>query len=87
MRSRSLLRRLDRLPRPERGFCIWDGSALDYNEVMRAQELLSQEELTSAEKAELVDLVARCSPAQGSPTRPDLPQRGDLVLSRDDMAL
>ena len=87
MRSRSLLHRLDRLPRPERTSCVWDGSALDGHELRRAQELLYRETLASDEEAELRALIGRCFPVAGSPSPSDGPRRGDLVLSRDEMRL
>ena len=82
MRSHSLLRRIGRLPHPERAFRIWDLSVLDSDEVNSARELAHSASRSPAEEAMLRSLLERCCPGLMA-----LPCPGDLLLDRFDMAL
>ena len=85
MRSRALLRRLDRRSAAQpNGFRVIDLSPLVWDEIRRIAELLQLPERTDTEEGELVAAVERCPAAREALTSP---QPGDMIFDAIDMRL
>ncbi len=83
MRSRALLRRLDRrmAARPAM-FRVIDLSPLVWDEIRRVAELLQSSERTHVEERELAAFLERCPAAREALTSP---RPGDMIFDAVDM--